>query len=109
MKGTDTDSVSRPLADAQTIADVEAFNWPSGSDWDFAELRARLLADSTHARLSPSWMPVFSRLCELFGPAVTNGARDGLAVHEPASDRGGAGPPGRVLDRVLPEPARDLR
>jgi uroporphyrinogen decarboxylase len=55
------------LGNAETSADVEAFGWPEVGDWDFHEMRTRLLADNTHARLSPSWMPVFSRLCELFG------------------------------------------
>lgn len=70
MEGTYSDSVlARPLANAETVADVDAYAWPSASEgaWDFAGMRARLLADGTHARLSPTWMPVFSRLCELFG------------------------------------------
>lgn len=66
---TYTDSMPRPLANAETIADIDAYDWPSGSKdaWDFAEMRGRLLADNTHARMSPSWTPVFSQLCELFG------------------------------------------
>jgi uroporphyrinogen decarboxylase len=69
LAGTYTDSAPRPLASAATVADVDAYAWPSASEsaWDFAEMRERLLADDTHARLSPTWMPVFSRLCELFG------------------------------------------
>jgi uroporphyrinogen decarboxylase len=66
---TYTDSIPRPLANARTITDIDAYNWPSGSKdaWDFEELRERLLADTSHARMSPSWTPVFSQLCELFG------------------------------------------
>jgi len=69
VAGTYSDSVPRPLANATTIADVDAYAWPLASEsaWDFAEMRERLLSDHTHARLSPTWMPVFSRLCELFG------------------------------------------
>jgi uroporphyrinogen decarboxylase len=69
LKGTYTNAVPRPLANAETIADVDAYPWPSGSKeaWDFDGLRTRLLADTQHARLGPSWMPVFSRLSELFG------------------------------------------
>ena len=67
MVGTYTDSFPRPLARAETMADVEAFDWPSGSDWDFEGMRRQLIEEQTYARLSPSWMPVFSRLCELFG------------------------------------------
>jgi uroporphyrinogen decarboxylase len=66
---TYTDSIPRPLARAQSVQDIDSFAWPSGSktNWDFQDMRKRLLAETTHARLSPSWMPVFSRLCELFG------------------------------------------
>ena len=69
LSGTYTDSRPRPLADAQTTADIDAYDWPSASEsaWDFAGMRERLVADTTHARLGPSWTPVFSRLCELFG------------------------------------------
>ena len=52
---------------AETPSDVDAFDWPSGNDWDFCGMRDKLVADLTFARLSPSWNPVFSRLCELFG------------------------------------------
>ena len=67
---TYADSVMcRPLAHAQTVAEVDAYPWPSGSAeaWDFVGMRKHLLGDATHARLSPSWTPVFSELCELFG------------------------------------------
>ncbi len=66
---TYTDSKPRPLADAETVADIEAYDWPLASDsaWDFTGMRKRLQKDNTHARMSPSWTPVFSQLCELFG------------------------------------------
>ena len=66
---TYSDTLPRPLAHAQTAADVEAFAWPSGSAqaWDFARLRAQLATETRHARLSPSWTPFFSQLCGLFG------------------------------------------
>lgn len=69
LAGTYSDSVPRPLASATTVADVDAYAWPLASEsaWDFAGMRQSLLADQTHARLGPTWMPVFSRLCELFG------------------------------------------
>jgi len=66
-RGNYTDSLPRPLAHAETISEVDAFEWPSGDDWDFEAMREQLIAEQTYARLSPSWMPVFSRLCELFG------------------------------------------
>lgn len=64
---TYTDSVPRPLAAAETVADVDRFPWPRGDDWDFQDLRRRLESDQSHARLSNRWEPVFSRLCEMFG------------------------------------------
>jgi uroporphyrinogen decarboxylase len=66
-RGTYTDTILRPLTHAETVSDVEAFKWPSGEEWDFDEMRQQLLAEKTCARLSPSWTPVFSRLCEVFG------------------------------------------
>jgi uroporphyrinogen decarboxylase len=65
--GTYSDLIPRPLANAETVADVEAFNWPSGNEWDFRGMRHELEKEKTYARLSPSWLPVFSRLCEMFG------------------------------------------
>lgn len=65
--GTYTDSISRPLTHMESPSEVDTFNWPSGNDWDFDGMRDQLVAEEAHARLSPSWMPVFSRLCELFG------------------------------------------
>jgi uroporphyrinogen decarboxylase len=69
MAGTYSDTVPRPLAHAETVADVDAYAWPSASEraWDFGRMRQRLMADTTHARMGPGWTPVFSRLCELFG------------------------------------------
>ena len=67
LDGTFSDSFARPLAGAETISDIERFRWPSGADWDFKELRGMLGEETNYARLSPSWMPVFSRLCQLFG------------------------------------------
>ena len=64
---TYSDSVPRPLARAETVSDVEAFDWPDPSDWDFEEMRRNLSAEGEHARMSSRWQPVFSRLCEVFG------------------------------------------
>jgi uroporphyrinogen decarboxylase len=64
-----SDALPRPLADATTAADVDAYAWPSAaaSAWDFALMRRALAGDQVHARLGPSWNPVFSQLCLLFG------------------------------------------
>jgi uroporphyrinogen decarboxylase len=64
---TYTDTIPRPLAAAETVADVDAFAWPTTAGFDFQAMREGLIADTTHARLSVRWMPIFSRLCELFG------------------------------------------
>ncbi|MFC2113241.1 uroporphyrinogen decarboxylase family protein [Bacteroidota bacterium] len=65
--GTYSDTVERPLSHAETLSDIEKNKWPSGSDWDFKGMNEQLRLEKNLARLSPSWMPVFSRLAELFG------------------------------------------
>ncbi len=64
-----SDALPRPLTHAATVADVDLYPWPSGDSesWDFAGMRTALVNDQLHARLSPSWNPVFSQLCGLFG------------------------------------------
>jgi uroporphyrinogen decarboxylase len=57
----------RPLADAQTAADVDAHDWPDPEHCDFAPMRDALKADTVHVRGGCTWDPIFSRLCELFG------------------------------------------
>jgi uroporphyrinogen decarboxylase len=66
---TYSDALPRPLAHAATAGDVDAYPWPSADaiDWDFAAMHHALENDQVHARLSPSWNPVFSQLCGLFG------------------------------------------
>lgn len=65
--GTYSDLIARPLGNAMTISDVENHKWPSGTRWDFSGMNEKLKSETRLARLSPSWMPVFSRLAELFG------------------------------------------
>lgn len=65
--GTYSDLIARPLGRAETIKEVENHIWPSGSSWDFSGMNDKLISEKSLARLSPSWMPVFSRLAELFG------------------------------------------
>jgi uroporphyrinogen decarboxylase len=64
-----SDALPRPLARATAVSEVDAFPWPSAKeeDWDFAGMNRALKNDLRHARLSPSWNPVFSQLCGLFG------------------------------------------
>jgi uroporphyrinogen decarboxylase len=67
--GTYSHAMPRPLSDAATVADVDAYAWPCAGEsaWDLNQMHRRLLRDEAHARMSPSWTPLFSRLCELFG------------------------------------------
>jgi uroporphyrinogen decarboxylase len=65
--GTYSDLIARPLGRAESIKDIENHNWPSPAAWDFSGMNDKLRSETNLARLSPSWMPVFSRLAELFG------------------------------------------
>jgi uroporphyrinogen decarboxylase len=67
LAGTYSDLFERPLSRAENVQDVEKHSWPIGSDWDFSAMNEKLKAETKLARLSPSWMPVFSRLAELMG------------------------------------------
>lgn len=64
-----------PLADAQTVAEVEAYAWPDPARWvppDFAQARQRW---PDHALVFlPGWRPLFWGTCEAFGveAALTN-------------------------------------
>lgn len=64
---TYTDTYERPLAAAETAADVDAFAWPTADDWDFSAMRRCLESDTLHARIGPSWTPVLCALFDLFG------------------------------------------
>ena len=57
----------RPLAKAETAAEVDAHDWPDPSHCDFIPMREALKADTTFVRGGSCWDPIFSRLCELFG------------------------------------------
>lgn len=60
--------VDGPLAQAETVADVERYHLPDPSAWypaDYAPLRARF---PDHALVfCPGWMPLFWTACEAFG------------------------------------------
>ena len=65
--GTYSDLIARPLGRADSVKDIENYGWPDAASWDFRGMNDKLVSESDLARLSPSWMPVFSRLAELFG------------------------------------------
>ncbi|NQU12297.1 hypothetical protein HQ590_15990 [bacterium] len=69
-------SIARgPLADAQSIAEIEQHDWPDPGEWqpgDYAQERRRW---PDHALVfAPGWWPLFWGSCEAFGvePALTN-------------------------------------
>lgn len=65
--GTYAQSIPRPLADVETLADLEGFDPPS-PDWfgydTFAENCARW---PDHAVIAASWEPLYCGLCDLAG------------------------------------------
>jgi uroporphyrinogen decarboxylase len=62
---------ARPLRDAATIADVEAFAWPDPDDFSIEELTPeRRIHLQSLSVMSPSLPPIFCTLCELMGMDV---------------------------------------
>ena len=57
----------RPLRDAETVEEVEAFPWPTADDYDYSALPGQADAWDGIALYCPGWMPTFSQICELFG------------------------------------------
>jgi uroporphyrinogen decarboxylase len=62
-----TDGTPRALAHAETIADVDAYDWPDANNHDFAPLRERMENETNCLHLWGQWQPVFCRLSALFG------------------------------------------
>jgi len=57
-----------PLADAETVADVESHEWPDPRWWQPGDFRAARRRRPDHALVfSPSWKPLFWSACEAFG------------------------------------------
>jgi uroporphyrinogen decarboxylase len=59
--------IDRPLREASTVAEVEAFSWPTIDDYDFTELASHYQSSYPLALHGPGWTPTFAQLCELFG------------------------------------------
>ena len=59
--------VERPLREAQTVRDVDAFRWPTADDYDYAALAEQAQTWEGSALCCPGWTPTFSQICELFG------------------------------------------
>jgi uroporphyrinogen decarboxylase len=66
---TYSDSVcKRPLADAHTVADVEAYAWPDPAWFEPGDYRAFRQRFPDHAIVAgPPWMPTFCYACVAFG------------------------------------------
>ena len=57
-----------PLADAETVADIERYPWPDARDYDYAAAAtAAQRAVERYATRGPGWLPLFWRACELWG------------------------------------------
>lgn len=58
----------RPLANTESVAEVEAFAWPDPSSYDFAgAAKAAAVLGKACALRGPYWFPLFCRLFDLFG------------------------------------------
>ena len=58
----------RPLADATTVQEIEAWNNPNPDDWRPRDYKAARQRWPDHALVfSPGWMPLFCGACEAFG------------------------------------------
>jgi len=57
-----------PLADAKSVSDVEAYQWPDVDRFNYAKAAAvsRKYGD-TYAVRGPFWVPLFCKACDLFG------------------------------------------
>jgi uroporphyrinogen decarboxylase len=100
--GTYREAVSFPLADAESVADVERFPWPRPGDWDYSGLRGLCEEWRDHPVLCGSSEP-FYLYCRLRGmeqalaDLVENQAlAEAILEHIFAVDHG-------VLSRVLSE------
>ena len=67
-KGTYSSTVYQPpLADAETVADVEAYRWPSPDDFDYSGLRALCESHGEYATCGGAWSPMLCTAMHLTG------------------------------------------
>lgn len=59
---------NNPLAKVTSVSEVERYNWPNPEDYDYesSAMQARTLGERYAVR-GPYWMPIFCRVCDLFG------------------------------------------
>jgi uroporphyrinogen decarboxylase len=59
---------TRPLAAAESVADIENYPWPSPDWFDYAgAANAARGYDGRYALRGPGWHPIYCRICELMG------------------------------------------
>jgi len=59
---------ARPLAEAASVADIEAHHWPEPAWWQPADYAAERTRWPDHALVYvPGWMPLFCAACKAFG------------------------------------------
>jgi uroporphyrinogen decarboxylase len=66
--GTSKDVAAGPLAEANSVRDIDAYAWPDPSillPGDFLQMRAQF--PDKALVMCPGWMPLFWSACELFG------------------------------------------
>lgn len=80
--GAYEEAVDPPLADAQTVADIERHPWPDPADWDTSTLRAECLAWQGYPIVGASYEP-FYLYCRLRGMEQ---ALEDLALGSPIAD-----------------------
>ena len=66
--GTYADGVTRrPLAGAESVADVEAFPWPDPDDLDYGRVALEARRLSAPYAVKGGWAPIFCQVTNLFG------------------------------------------
>lgn len=57
----------RPLAGATSVSAVEEYSWPQPRFYGYAQAAELCKKYQEYATRGPSWMPLFCRVCDLFG------------------------------------------
>lgn len=56
-----------PLAEVSGVAEIERYHWPDPAQFDYTAAAAQAQTLTQYAVRGPYWMPVFCRVCDLFG------------------------------------------
>ena len=60
-------AINHPLANAQSLADIESYSWPDANDWDIAYLTRQNDDYDQYCLIGGEWAPFFHDVAELFG------------------------------------------